>query len=137
MHEITRMKGSRALAEFYGRQNDEPERVNIGNPVYGFSEMEILEQLFTSEQTKKLGFKDTENGTSPNWYEKRIALDRKMYLRAKKLGYDAIVLMTPCGKKDLQRKRKPRSIELNLLSRSLGAAPCAHWTPTSSSYLLW
>jgi hypothetical protein len=55
-----------------------------------------------------------ENGTSPNWYQKRIALDHKMYLRAKKLGYDAIVLMTPHGKKDLQRRRKPRSIELNL-----------------------
>jgi hypothetical protein len=101
-------------AEFYGRPNDEPERVNIGNPVYGFSEMEILEKLFTSEQIRKLGFKDIENGSGPNWYKKRIALDRKMYLRAKKLGYDALVLMTPQGKKDLQRNRKPRSIELNL-----------------------
>lgn len=76
--------------------------------------MEILEKVFTSEQIAKLGLNDMENGTSPNWYEQRIALDRKMYLRAKKLGYDAIVLMTAHGKKDLQRNRKPRSIELNL-----------------------
>jgi hypothetical protein len=79
-----------AQAEFYGRPNDEPERVNIGNPVYGFSEMEILEKLFTSEQIAKFGLNDMENGTSPAWYEKRMALDHKMYLRAKKLGYDAI-----------------------------------------------
>jgi hypothetical protein len=103
-----------AQAEFYGRPNDKPEWVNIRNPVYGFSEMEILEKLFTSEQIAKFGLNDLESGTSPAWYEKRIALDHKMYLRAKKLGYDAIVLMTPHGKKDLQRRRKPRSIELNL-----------------------
>jgi hypothetical protein len=84
------------------------------NPVYGFSEMEILEKLFTSEQIAKFGLNDMENGISPNWYKRRIALDHKMYSRAKELGYDAIVLMTPHGKKDLQRKRKPRSIELNL-----------------------
>jgi hypothetical protein len=104
-----------AQAEFYGRPNDEPERVNIRNPVYGFSEVEIFEKLFTSEEMKKLHYKAIENDTGPNWYEKRIALDSKMYVRARKLGYDAIVLMTPQGKKDLQRNRKPRSLELNLL----------------------
>jgi len=103
-----------AQAEFYGRPNDEPERVSIRNPVYGFSEMEILEKLFTCDQIAKFDLSAMENGTSPNWYGKRIALDRKMYLRAKKLGYDAIVLMTPQGKKDLQTNRKPRSMELNL-----------------------
>ncbi len=76
--------------------------------------MEILEKLFTREQIAKFGLGDVENGTSPNWYEKRIALDHKMYSRAKKLGYDAIVLMTSQGKKDLQRHRKPRSMELNI-----------------------
>jgi len=100
--------------ESYGLPNDQPERVSVGNPVYGFSEMEILEKLFTCEQIVKLRYNDTENGTGPNWYEKRIALDHKMYLRAKELGYDAIVLMTPQGRKDLQRNRKPRSMELNI-----------------------
>jgi hypothetical protein len=77
--------------------------VSVRNPVYGFSEMEILEKLFTSEQIAKFGLDDMENGAGPNWYEKRIALDHKMYSRAKKLGYDAIVLMTPQGRKDLLR----------------------------------
>jgi hypothetical protein len=103
-----------AQAEFYGRSTSEQERVSVGNPVYGFSEMEILEQLFTSEQIAKFGLSDIENGAGPNWYEKRIALDHKMYSRAKKLGYDAIVLMTPQGRRDLQSNRKPRSMELNL-----------------------
>ena len=103
-----------AQAEFYGRPNEESERVSVENPLYGFSEMEILEKLFTSEQIVRFDLNDIEDGTSPNWYKKRIALDRKMYLRAKKLGYDAIVLMTPQGRKDLRRNRKPRSIELNL-----------------------
>ncbi len=105
-----------AQAEFYGRPNDVSERVNITNPVYGFSETEILAKLFTSEEIAKLGLKDMETATRTNWYEKRTALDRKMYLRAKKLGYDAIVLMTPQGRKDLERKRKPRTMELNLCS---------------------
>ena len=104
-----------AQAEFYGRPDDQPERVNIGNPVYGFSEMEILEKLFTSERIANFFLKDMENSTRASMYKKRIALDRKMYVRAKQLGYDAIVLMTSQGRKDLQRERKPRSMELNLL----------------------
>jgi hypothetical protein len=103
-----------AQAEFYGRPNDEPEHVNIKNPVYRFSEMEILERLFTSEQIAKFDLNDMENVSGPDWYKKRIALDRKTYLRAKKFGYDAIVPMTPQRKKDLQRNGQPRSIELNL-----------------------
>jgi hypothetical protein len=104
-----------AQAEFYGRPNNEPERVNVSNPVYGFTEVEILEKLFTSEQIAKLGLNEMEKGASRNWCKKRLALDHKMYLRARELGYDAIVLMTSQGKKDLQKNRKPRSIELNLL----------------------
>jgi hypothetical protein len=104
-----------AQAEFYGRPNDQPDRVNIKNPVYGFSEMEIFEKLFTSERIANLALKDMENSIGAGMYKKRVALDRKMYVRAKQLGYDAIVLMTSQGRKDLQKKRKPRSMELNLL----------------------
>jgi hypothetical protein len=104
-----------AQAEFYGRPNDQPDRVNIKNPVYGFSEMEILEKLFASERIANFALNDMENSTDATMYRKRIALDRKMYVRAKQLGYVAIVLMTSQGRKDLQRKRKPRSMELNLL----------------------
>ena len=77
--------------------------------------MEILEKLFTSERIANFALKDMENSTGAGMYKKRIALDRKMYVRAKQLGYDAIVLMTSQGRKDLQRERKPRSMELNLL----------------------
>jgi hypothetical protein len=35
-------------AEFYGRPKLDPERVEIKNPVFGFSENEILKQLFGS-----------------------------------------------------------------------------------------
>ena len=36
-------------AEFYGRPNDIPEKVRISNPVYGFSEIEILKKLFQNK----------------------------------------------------------------------------------------
>ena len=57
--------------------------------------------------------KDLENEV--DWYQKRIALDAKMFRKAKFLGCDAIVLITLTGRRDLKRNRKPRSIELNLL----------------------
>ncbi len=100
-------------AEFYGRPNMEPEKVRISNPIFGFSEEEILEQIFTGMGKKIL--KSVENIDSKNWYNKRIALDGKIYRQAKKMGYDAVVLMTSEGKKSLERNHKPRSMELNLL----------------------
>jgi hypothetical protein len=97
-------------AEFYGRPNLEPERVKIENPVFGFSENEILIKLFKST---KLSL--SEDDDIKNFYKKRIALDAKMYEKAKLLGYDSIVLMTAQGKIALQKGRKPNSIELNLI----------------------
>ena len=91
----------------------DPERVEIENPVFGFSEKEILEQLFESAGLKLL--EDMEAVSDNNFYRKSIALDAKMYRRAKSLGYDAIVLMTQRGKKALQKGWKPNSIELNLM----------------------
>ncbi|MDD5107911.1 MAG: hypothetical protein PHC29_00150 [Candidatus Omnitrophica bacterium] len=99
-------------AEFYGRPSDTPESVFISNPIYGFSEREILMQLFPNGHNMQL-LDQLEN--EKFWYQERIDLDAKMFERAKFLGYDAIVLMTPSGKKDLKKNRKPRSIELNLL----------------------
>ena len=49
-------------------------------------------------------------------YQRRIELDAKMHKKAKSLGYDSIVLMTPQGKIALQKGRKPNSIELNLIN---------------------
>lgn len=95
-------------AEFYGRPNDVPCKVKIINPMYGFTEEEILMQLFPSDWEKLI----LSDGAS---YEDRITLDARMYCKAKALGYDAIVLIGRSGRKSLMEKRKPYSIELNLL----------------------
>lgn len=100
-------------AEFYGRPNVQPENVEISNPVFGFSESEILHQLFPNEAKELLS--DVLNKKTGNWFKKRIELDAKMYRKAKSLGYDAIVLVCKAGQKSLFNNRKPNSIELNLI----------------------
>ena len=102
-----------AQAEFYGRPNDTPERVHISNPLIGFNEQEILQVLFPSNWEDLWEKINDDNST--NWYQERIALDRKMYVAGKKLGYDSIVLLTQNAKKALQSGKKPSSIELNIL----------------------
>jgi len=99
-------------AEFYGRPNDIPEKVFISNPLFGFSEKEIIKRLFPDNHAV-FHLKEVEN--EAECYQKRIGLDAKMFRKATLLGYDAIVLMTLTGKKELERNRKPCSIELNLL----------------------
>jgi hypothetical protein len=99
-------------ADFYGRPNNIPEKVFIANPIFGFSEKEIIVKLFPDEYTD---FQLNELENEVEQYRKRIDLDAKMFRKAKFLGYDAIVLVTLSGRKDLKRNRKPRSIELNLL----------------------
>lgn len=99
-------------AEFYGRPNDIPERVSISDPVYGFSEKEILMKLFFGDINALLL---DESASDKDSYRKRIDLDAKMFKKAKSLGYDAIVLMGATGERELTMNRKPRSIELNLL----------------------
>lgn len=91
--------------EFYGRPNIDGERVKISNPVYGFSEAEILSQLFIKDWKKLL---DEVEKTEKGWYKKRIALDRKMFLAAKKKGFDSIVHMAPSGECALKRGHKPQ-----------------------------
>ena len=100
-------------AEFYGRPNDIPEKVFITNPVYGFSEREILKQLFPKRNN---GFLQDDDEKDKFWYQKRIEQDAAMFKKAKSLGYDAIVLVAEIGRKELERNRKPRSIELNLVN---------------------
>lgn len=99
-------------AEFYGRPNNNSEKVNIKNPIFGFSELEILEQLFTKKEAVKYLHSVLE---SKNYYNDRINLDAKMHDKAKSMKFDSIVLMTKAGKKSLQKNRKPNSIELNLI----------------------
>lgn len=98
-------------AEFYGRPNDNPEKVAVNNPLYGFSEVQILKKLFPKEYGKLYqGVLKEDNG----WYKRRINLDRKIYMKARRKGYDAIVLLGVSAKKYLIKNIKPRSIELNL-----------------------
>jgi len=101
-------------AEFYGRPNDDPEKVNINRPVWGYSEKEILMKLFPDNHEELL----SEVRVGPedaNWYSKRIELDRKMHEEAKTRGYDAIVLLCWNAKSYLLRNCKPPAIELNLM----------------------
>lgn len=99
-------------AEFYGRPDGKSNKVRVCNPVYGFSEEELLIKLFGKSMAVSLlkSVIDDEN-----FYETRIALDAKIYQKARQLDYDAVVLMTPSGKMALQKKKKPNSIELNLV----------------------
>lgn len=99
-------------AEFYGRPVNSPEKVKITKPLFGFSELEILEKLFPKYKAR-LYLSKVMN--SNNFYKNRTDLDAKMYKKAKELGFDSIVLMTSAGKKALENNRKPNSIELNLI----------------------
>lgn len=101
-------------AEIYGRPNDSPEKVAISNPIYGFSEIEILKRLFP-EKYKNL-YSRVIKEEDKNWYNQRINLDARMFRKAKRLGHDAIVLLSPQGRDQLKRNRKPSSMELNLLN---------------------
>ena len=98
-------------AEFYGHPNINPEKVKISNPVFGFSEQEILKALFGQTAKAKM----LKHSEDDNFYKKRITLDGEMFQKAKSLGYDAIVLICKSGKKSLMQNKKPNSIELNLL----------------------
>src|SRR3990167_7312899 len=84
-----------ARAEFYGRPNDIPERVSLKNPVFGFSEREILTKLFNKEKAQEYlaALSSDDDAYDPDWYKKRIDLDARMHSRARELGYDAIILM--------------------------------------------
>lgn len=103
-----------AQAEFYGRPNIDPEKVKISNPIFGFSEKEILKQLFPKEY-KRLALEDDDVDEN-DCYDERIKLDCKIYKQAKKSGFDAVVLLGSTGRRSLEQGRKPRSIELNLLN---------------------
>lgn len=104
------LASSYAQAEFYGRPNNVPEKVSINNPICGCSELEILKNLFPKNYKKLF----STIGEGVGGYVSRISLDAKMFRKAKKMGYDAIVLMGSNGIKYLSNNRKPHSIELNL-----------------------
>lgn len=103
-------------AFFYGRPYDEPEQVEVKNPVYGTSEKEILEQLFPGQSEELLRrVKRNDKGYESGFYDRRIELDAKMCSKAKELGFDSIVLLGSDGREYLEKNQKPPSVELNLL----------------------
>lgn len=104
------------MAEFYGRPSDNPEKVFIKNPVFGFSELEIWDQLIPDYTNDKKMMDLANEVGGAYWYKKRIDVDATMFKAAKKLGYDAIILVCQSGYQSLLKKRKPHSIELNLIN---------------------
>jgi len=98
-------------AEFYGRPENEPTRVNILNPLVG-DERTILTELFGDQE--RLGDMEAKDGLE--FIVARHRLDSVMKKRAEELGYDAIILMTPTGHAEYVCSGKiPRSLELNML----------------------
>ncbi len=98
-------------AEFYGKPNDVPEKIEVLNPICGISEINILKILFPTNY-KKLHASVIDD--SKDWYNRRIRLDSEMYQKAKNMGYDAIVLFGSNSNRCLMKNRKPHSMELNL-----------------------
>ena len=97
-------------AAFYGRPNDEPEKVSVKNPLVG-DEHHIEQHLFGYHPSASL----PEPGTRA-FYPARTGLDAKIKTAAIKKGYDSIALMTPSAHAAYQETQKiPRSIELNVL----------------------
>jgi hypothetical protein len=91
-------------AEFYGRPNDEPERVFIRTPLVGDP---------NTVERKLLGKVEGFDGMNIN---RRLALDAKMRRNALQKGYDSIVILAPGRYKKFRSDGKiPRSIELNII----------------------
>ena len=99
-------------ASFYGKPQNNPEKILIKNPLCGSSESEILKELFPSKY-RELYKQVLDEGNG--WYKRRIGLDSKISRMTERKGYDAIVLIGSDGKNSLEKNRKPKSIELNLL----------------------
>lgn len=92
-------------AEFYGRPQNEPSRVDIKNPLIG-DERAINEELGLEVPKEDISV------------EERFALDKKLKETAEAVGYDSIVLMTSENFADYKKTGKiPKSIELNVFKR--------------------
>jgi hypothetical protein len=87
-------------AEFYGRPNDDPEKVTIASPVVGDND---------TIERKLLGRVESHPDIT---VRERFALDAKLHRAALAGGYDSIVLMTKAGFQAFQKEGKmPRSME--------------------------
>ena len=91
-------------AEFYGRPNDEPEKVLVRAPLVGDS---------NTVEKRLLGKVEGFDGMSVS---RRLAVDAKMRKIAERKGYDCIVILSHGGYKRFRGEGKiPRSIELNVI----------------------
>lgn len=90
-------------AELYGRPNDEPEKVNVRNPLVGSHDYIAY----------VLGIPGQYAGMT---HKQMVEVDRKWRQRALELGYDSIVLISASAFMDYQENGKiPRAMELNIL----------------------
>jgi hypothetical protein len=91
-------------AEFYGRPNDEPEKVSIRAPLVGDANTVEIRLLGKVEGFDGMGVKH------------RLALDARMKRIALRKGYDSIVVLAIPGYKKFRKEGNiPRSIELNVV----------------------
>lgn len=107
-------------AEFWGRPNDTPEKVNVKNPLIG--DEETLERtLLGRYESESWPDVDEDIVAGKPFGERRYALDAKLYQAARAKGYDAIVLLSPSNFGRFKAEGKiPLSIELNLLTGKWG-----------------
>jgi hypothetical protein len=91
-------------AEFYGRPNDVPERVEITRPVVGDNKMIERKLMGRVESPPNISISH------------RFVLDAKLFRSALHKGYDSIVLMTEKAFRQFKAEGKiPRSLELNIV----------------------
>lgn len=96
-------------AEFWGRPLDDPQHVNVLNPLIGDEDSIEIELFGKLMPEPKPG--------SPGAMEWRWKLDAKMKKASLSKGYDSIVVMTPKAFAAYRQQDKmPRSIELNVLN---------------------
>lgn len=90
-------------AEFFGRPNDNPEKVRVERPLAG-DEQAISKMLRISPQHEEMTLREIAEHDA-RWRNAALAK-----------GYDSIVLMSPKGFSEFRASGKlPRSMELNIL----------------------
>lgn len=98
------LASSFAEAEFYGRPNDEPEKLMIAAPIVGDND---------TIERKLIGRVQSRPDMS---VRERLVLDARLRRAALEKGYDSIALMSPKGFRAFRKEGKiPRSLELNVL----------------------
>ena len=110
LRQLTRLLTTRA--EFYGRPNDEPEKVSIKKPLVGEASTVERRLLGKVEDFDGIGVK------------RHLALDARMKKIALRKGYDSIIVLAETGLKHFRKEGKiPRNVELNVVGLSCLKSP--------------